>query len=106
MATRRPAPSPKIRFWYLLSICWAIAIDTLENQILPKGDPSDRPLFFIFGEKSFRMKKSLLLLLSITSLPAFAQVDALKTQAAKRADELQNQVVAWRRDFHEHPELG
>jgi len=52
------------------------------------------------------MKKLLLLLLCISSTPVFAQVDALKILAGKRADSLQNQVVAWRRDFHEHPELG
>ena len=52
------------------------------------------------------MKKLLLLLFCISSAPVFAQVDALKILAGKRADSLQNQVVAWRRDFHEHPELG
>src|SRR3954468_12148631 len=43
---------------------------------------------------------SILLLLSA---PVFAQsVDLVSS----KADALQSQVIAWRRDFHEHPELG
>ncbi|WP_199502020.1 amidohydrolase [Mucilaginibacter conchicola] len=51
------------------------------------------------------MKKLLLLSLTAIGLPAFAQVN-LKSQAAKKADALEQKVIAWRRDFHEHPELG
>lgn len=40
------------------------------------------------------------------SLPVLAQKDALKTLVSNQADAIQNQLVAWRRDFHEHPELG
>jgi len=52
------------------------------------------------------MKKIVLLLLSIVSLQAFAQSPDLKALAAKKADSMFKQTVAWRRDFHEHPELG
>ena len=51
------------------------------------------------------MKKLLLLALSVFSIPCIAQ-SSLKDIAAKKADSLQTQVVAWRRDFHENPELG
>ena len=44
-----------------------------------------------------------LALLSFSS--AFAQT-SYKNDVAKKADALEKQVIAWRRDFHEHPELG
>jgi amidohydrolase len=57
--------------------------------------------------KNFADMKTLsFLLLLICSIPAFAQNDALKKIVAKKADSLEKQIVAWRRDFHEHPELG
>lgn len=34
------------------------------------------------------------------------QVFAQQTQVNIKADALKDQVIAWRRDFHEHPELG
>ncbi|MGZ3946382.1 MAG: amidohydrolase, partial [Mucilaginibacter sp.] len=52
------------------------------------------------------MKKIILLLFSIVSVQAFAQSPDLKALAAKKADSMFKQTVAWRRDFHEHPELG
>lgn len=52
------------------------------------------------------MKKICLVLLCAFSVPAFAQVSALKDVVAKKADSLLTQTIAWRRDFHEHPELG
>jgi amidohydrolase len=52
------------------------------------------------------MKKLSLLLLCVLSTPVFAQTNTLKAEAARKADALENQVIAWRRDFHEHPELG
>jgi amidohydrolase len=52
------------------------------------------------------MKQLYFLILCVFSFPALAQVGALRTQINKKADSLQSQVVAWRRDFHEHPELG
>src|ERR1700731_4683026 len=52
------------------------------------------------------MKKLGLLILCAFSTPIFAQTKALKSIVTRKADSLQNQVVTWRRDFHEHPELG
>ena len=52
------------------------------------------------------MKKLYFLALSLYASTAFAQTDALKAQVAKKADAMQTKLVAWRRDFHEHPELG
>jgi amidohydrolase len=34
------------------------------------------------------------------------QVLAQQTQVSTKTDALKDQVIAWRRDFHEHPELG
>jgi amidohydrolase len=35
-----------------------------------------------------------------------AQTDALKKQIVIEADAIEKQMIEWRRDFHEHPELG
>jgi amidohydrolase len=51
------------------------------------------------------MKKLLLVTFSFLSLSAFAQT-ALKATVSKKADAIEKQIIAWRRDFHEHPELG
>nr|WKN37635.1 amidohydrolase [Tunicatimonas sp. TK19036] len=52
------------------------------------------------------IKPILLLVLANTLLllPGFSQ--NLKEQVDKKAKEIEEQVVAWRRDFHEHPELS
>lgn len=52
------------------------------------------------------MKKLYLLVLFAYSIPAIAQTNPFKAEVNKKADALQSKVVAWRRDFHEHPELG
>ncbi|SDT65060.1 carboxypeptidase Ss1. Metallo peptidase. MEROPS family M20D [Mucilaginibacter mallensis] len=52
------------------------------------------------------MKNLLLTLCCAVTLPVFAQTNPFKDIVNKKADSLQSQVVAWRRDFHEHPELG
>jgi len=52
------------------------------------------------------MKKLFLLILFTSSIPAFAQTNKLKELISKKADSLQSQIITWRRDFHEHPELG
>jgi amidohydrolase len=52
------------------------------------------------------MKKIYFLLLFITTVPAFAQTNSSKKTVSEKADALQSQIIAWRRDFHEHPELG
>lgn len=52
------------------------------------------------------MKKLLFSSVLIAPLFLFAQTNTLKVEAAKRADALTQKVIEWRRDFHEHPELG
>jgi amidohydrolase len=52
------------------------------------------------------MKKIYLILLLTYTIPVFAQQPSFKDRVSKMADSLQNQIVTWRRDFHEHPELG
>ncbi|HYK76197.1 MAG TPA: amidohydrolase [Daejeonella sp.] len=42
----------------------------------------------------------------LLTIPAFAQNDALKAKVSQSADKIEPKVIAWRRDFHEHPELG
>ena len=45
----------------------------------------------------------LLLALSATTAP---DVDTLRQEADRRASEVMPKVIAWRRDIHQHPELG
>jgi amidohydrolase len=52
------------------------------------------------------MKKILLLSFLGISASAFAQTEALKLKVSAKADALEQKVISWRRDFHEHPELG
>ncbi|RPD49515.1 amidohydrolase [Hymenobacter sediminis] len=42
----------------------------------------------------------------LTATPALAQTSALHGQIAKLAAQQESKVIAWRRDIHEHPELG
>jgi amidohydrolase len=50
------------------------------------------------------MKK---LLLISAALPLFAAAQSnLKADAAKRSETITQKVIDWRRDFHQHPELG
>ncbi|RZJ76290.1 MAG: amidohydrolase [Flavobacterium sp.] len=51
------------------------------------------------------MKTFLFSALLITPLFTLAQSN-LKTEAAKKADGITQKVINWRRDFHQHPELG
>ncbi|QIL76267.1 amidohydrolase [Hymenobacter sp. HDW8] len=46
------------------------------------------------------------LLTSAGIVPVSAQNAALDARIAKLAQQQEAQVIAWRRDFHEHPELG
>src|SRR4030095_3835122 len=52
----------------------------------------------------------LLLVLTVLAAPTLSQTsatgNALAPEIDRLAQELNPQVVAWRRDFHEHPELG
>jgi amidohydrolase len=52
------------------------------------------------------MKKLYFLTLLFGFSAAFAQTGAIKAQISKKADALQQKMVAIRRDIHEHPELG
>jgi amidohydrolase len=52
------------------------------------------------------MKRSLLFAFTILSLSSTAQTMATKASISAKADALKDKVIAWRRDFHEHPELG
>ena len=44
--------------------------------------------------------------LSAVASPAFAQASRLHAELDRRVTEVNPKVVAWRRDIHEHPELG
>src|SRR5579872_2121194 len=63
-------------------------------------------LYFLYSVKNTGMKKLYPIILLLISIQAFAQSHDLKAIAAKKADSMFKQTVAWRRDFHEHPELG
>ena len=55
------------------------------------------------------MRKNLLLPIvgaSLLALPATAQDAKLLARATTMADKTEQKVIAWRRDFHQHPELG
>jgi amidohydrolase len=52
------------------------------------------------------MKKIFLYGLLVISISVDAQNDALKNKVNQSADKIESKVIAWRRDFHEHPELG
>ena len=52
------------------------------------------------------MKKKILYGLLFISTTAFAQNDVVKNKVNQSADKIESKVIAWRRDFHEHPELG
>ncbi len=45
-------------------------------------------------------------ILFVFSIQVSAQLDGLKKQIALEADAIEKQMIEWRRDFHEHPELG
>ncbi|MGI8635055.1 MAG: amidohydrolase, partial [Segetibacter sp.] len=52
------------------------------------------------------MKKAILSLSILVSISASTQNTSVRSKVSQSADRLESQVVAWRRDFHEHPELG
>ncbi|GGH22244.1 amidohydrolase [Mucilaginibacter phyllosphaerae] len=52
------------------------------------------------------MKKLLTPLFCFVVLATSAQTTSLKKTVNTKADALKDKVIAWRRDFHEHPELG
>jgi len=52
------------------------------------------------------MKNFLVAAVLISSLPIFAQTINSKDKISQAADKIESKVITWRRDFHEHPELG
>ncbi len=52
------------------------------------------------------MKKILLPLLLLSSIAVFSQTDNVRNKIIAAADKIEPKVIAWRRDIHEHPELG
>jgi amidohydrolase len=52
------------------------------------------------------MKKTFFFTLLACPLFVCAQINTQKAEVTKRADALTEKVINWRRDFHEHPELG
>ncbi|MBB6612279.1 amidohydrolase [Pontibacter sp. Tf4] len=54
------------------------------------------------------MHKTLLTIVgaALLALPATAQDAKLLARANSMADKIEKKVIEWRRDFHEHPELG
>jgi amidohydrolase len=52
------------------------------------------------------MKKILTLIFTGIALNTFAQSDALKQKVSTKTDAIEKKIIEWRRDFHEHPELG
>lgn len=52
------------------------------------------------------MKKIFLQTALVLSTSLSAQNDILRNKVSQSADKIESKVIAWRRDFHEHPELG
>ena len=52
------------------------------------------------------MRKIFFLSFITISISSFAQTDVARTKISQSADKLEPKIIAWRRDIHEHPELG
>lgn len=52
------------------------------------------------------MRTCLGILLALSATTTVAQQDPLRTTAVRLVDQIEPKVITWRRDFHEHPELG
>ena len=52
------------------------------------------------------IKKALLLASIFCSSKMFSQNQTLQTTAKLAGDKIEQKVIAWRRDFHQNPELG
>jgi amidohydrolase len=52
------------------------------------------------------MKKIVFTSILLAPIFSFAQTDALKAKLSQAANSIEQKVISWRRDFHEHPELG
>ncbi len=52
------------------------------------------------------MRTCLGILLALSATSTFAQQDPLRSTADRLVQQVEPKVITWRRDFHEHPELG
>lgn len=52
------------------------------------------------------MRKALLFIITIISVTAAAQKTSLSSKITAAANAIEQKVIAWRRDIHEHPELS
>ncbi|MEO8794050.1 MAG: amidohydrolase [Daejeonella sp.] len=52
------------------------------------------------------MKNIFKLFLLFLTVPAFSQTAALNSRVNASADKIEQKVISWRRDIHQHPELG
>ncbi|TDO21546.1 amidohydrolase [Pedobacter duraquae] len=52
------------------------------------------------------MRVTYLTILLLSSSVAFAQKKTVSAQISDKSQAIEKKVIAWRRDFHEHPELG
>ncbi|MEP7258951.1 MAG: amidohydrolase [Flavitalea sp.] len=52
------------------------------------------------------MRFSFLAIILLVSISSFAQNNTLRVRVSQAADKIESKAIAWRRDFHEHPELG
>ncbi len=52
------------------------------------------------------MKKYLLSLVLLFSLKGWSQTDLMRNRVKEVAGKIEKKLIDWRRDFHEHPELG
>ena len=52
------------------------------------------------------MRTCLGILLALSAGTGFAQQDPLRAAADRLVDRVEPKVITWRRDFHQHPELG
>lgn len=52
------------------------------------------------------MRKALLFIITIISVTAAAQKNSLSSKITAAANAIEQKVIAWRRDIHEHPELS
>ena len=52
------------------------------------------------------MKKLYFILLVLSTFNVSAQKNSLRAAVSEKALSIEQKVIAWRRDLHEHPELG
>jgi amidohydrolase len=52
------------------------------------------------------MRTCLGILLVLSAISTFAQQDPMRSTADRLVEQVEPKVISWRRDFHQHPELG